>query len=139
MNHFCEICNKSYASNQSLWTHKKNKHNNTELKNSIETNKKIDTYKCKHCSKEFSQYQNRWRHEKQCEKKSNLHKTIEEMKKEIDKLKSKQSMNKPICETTINNEFCKFLSKPGIEDMSAISEKDIEQILNQNLWSNCTY
>ena len=132
MSHFCEICNKSYASNQSLWTHKKNKHNNIEQKNIIKTNKKIDTYKCKHCSKEFSQYQNRWRHEQKCEKKSNLHKTIEEMKKEIDKLKSNQSIDKPICDS--NNKFCKFLSKPGIEDLSGISEKDIEQILNQKIY-----
>ncbi len=48
MSYFCNICNKSYSSNKSLWSHNKKYHKTIieEYKNNIGV---IQEYKCDFC------------------------------------------------------------------------------------------
>ena len=75
--HKCNICNKTYSSYKTLWTHNKNKHkniiiphntniilDNTNIIHNLVENAK---YSCKYCIKSFNNYQNRWKHEKKCQ------------------------------------------------------------------------
>ena len=92
--HKCNICNKTYSSYKTLWTHNKNIHKSEEIKkcqnvviNSHNTD--INTLKCKFCNKNFQNRSNRYRHEQKCkimfdekEKKNNEIK-IAEINKEI--------------------------------------------------------
>ena len=96
MSYFCNICNKSYSSNKSLWLHNKKYH-----KTAIEQNETNDCtnqeYKCNFCDKVFSKYQNRWRHQKTCKNNQSvrtestdiLTEKIIKMEKEIENLKQK--------------------------------------------------
>ena len=126
----CEICNKLYASYQSLWKHKRKFHTNNEI---IEiTNKK---YYCKFCLIKFNNRQSKWRHEKSCDKFNKTHELeikIEKMEKEMEKLKTEPKINNitnNINKGIINN----FFSQPGSERINMLNEKEIEYILDQEL------
>jgi hypothetical protein len=101
----CKICNKDYASYQSLWIHNKKFHNNhitdsngnitdsngniTDSNGNITINKLI----CKYCKKIFKHVQNRHEHEKKvCEKKLTKIK-INEIKNTELKTNSLQTIN----------------------------------------------
>ena len=88
----CEICNKEFASRQSLWNHKTRKHVNTDNHNDNHDNhcdnhndnpndyrvhSKNKKYYCTKCNKIFNNYQNRWRHEKNCDDIKTIHKKDE--------------------------------------------------------------
>ena len=70
----CKICNKSYASYQSLWIHNKKFHTTVVLKTSETSEKTSETsenilkknYNCRKCNKVFHNIKTRWSHEKIC-------------------------------------------------------------------------
>ena len=70
----CKICNKSYASYQSLWIHNKKFHTTVVLKTSGTSEKTSETsenilkknYNCRKCNKVFHNIKTRWSHEKIC-------------------------------------------------------------------------
>jgi hypothetical protein len=66
----CNICNKNYASYQSLWNHNNIKHKDKrhELVNVSSTNRhhNVNTYKCCYCKDRFSSRQSKWYHQKNC-------------------------------------------------------------------------
>jgi hypothetical protein len=70
----CKICNKSYASYQSLWIHNKKFHTTVILKTSRTSEKTSETsenilkknYNCRKCNKVFHNIKTRWSHEKIC-------------------------------------------------------------------------
>ena len=103
----CDICNKVYVNNSSLWNHKSRIHmvksdeRNPERNPSVTPNVTLnDTikseYNCTYCNAIFHKRQHRWRHEKICKVKdisgselNELLNTVNVMKKEIERLKSK--------------------------------------------------
>ncbi len=81
--HTCNLCNKIYASYQSLCNHRTIKHKTAYDNPSIildnhqiildnpiteNENQPAKTYECRICNKSFNYFQNRWRHEKICNK-----------------------------------------------------------------------
>ncbi len=69
--HKCNICNKSYSSYKTLWTHNKNIHkNNITIKQPITTNEQLlttkKTFSCNYCNKSYSIQQSKWKHEQKC-------------------------------------------------------------------------
>ena len=68
----CNICNKFYKNNKSLWKHKYVYHkptkspNNNPVYNPPIIIEEDNDYKCRKCDKSFGFIQNRWRHEKIC-------------------------------------------------------------------------
>jgi hypothetical protein len=62
--HICNVCEKNYASANSLWIHN-NKYHNTEVTKNKSIKKKI-IVNCQHCNKQFNNCSNRTRHEKTC-------------------------------------------------------------------------
>ena len=98
--HKCNICNKNYASKQSLWNHNNKFHNNiisqksaknqsknhpTSVKNQpIVIQSVLDTkhniLECKYCNKSYKHIQSRWKHEQKCN-------IINENNLELDKIK----------------------------------------------------
>jgi hypothetical protein len=117
----CNICNKKYASKQSLWNHNHKYHlpndNKKQTIDNIHDNKKqtIDNIHdnkkqtfndinnnriCKFCNNVFSHRNSRWKHEQKCKVKSNDDQ-IMELKKEINELKEK--INNTQQASNINN------------------------------------
>lgn len=93
--HRCNVCNKNYASKQSLWNHTNKFHDNIKViesskSNSIQSSKSNSknvlnlSYNnhCKYCSKSFKYKQGRWKHEQKCNIKIN-NQEIMELKKEL--------------------------------------------------------
>jgi hypothetical protein len=117
--HYCNICNKSYSSSNSLWNHNKKfhtlkndicTHNVTNLYSfcspSVVLNSEKKNYNCYYCNKVLSSRQNKWRHEKVCITKNNNQEIIEKQNQEIIKLKEKLNNKLFISNTnngTINN------------------------------------
>ena len=127
----CNICNKIYASNSSLWNHNNKFHKNNI--NQISTiSKQISTninqpstninptsnieakkYECKNCNKQFNSIQARWKHNKKCiEIKTDNKSEFEEFKNTILELlqkhskihpKTLQKINKQLINNNINN------------------------------------
>ena len=123
MEHYCDKCNKNYASYQSLWIHTKKYHNNSDnhfdnhdnhfdnhdnhFDNHTNNHKNPLTknYNCRKCNKIFSCFQNRWRHEKKCKETNsneNLKKEIIELKNKVYKLENKKTNNKSTMNIKIN-------------------------------------
>lgn len=123
----CTICNKNYKNNSSLWKHNKKFHSEDTIK---DTNEKSD-FKCKYCGKEYSNRNSKYKHQVGCKDKSiNFENQINELKKQIEEIK-----NKP---TSINNNYINkgtinFFNKPGLEDPSLLTEKEVEYILDEEL------
>jgi hypothetical protein len=63
MKYYCEVCNKSYSTKNSLWNHKKNYHEGSKANKSI--NKKV-SLSCLYCNKTFANKSNMNRHKKNC-------------------------------------------------------------------------
>jgi hypothetical protein len=98
MDDICTICNKSYSSYKSLWTHNKKFHNNLVFQkmntgihkndDSLTTNNlknDDELLTCKFCCKTYATRQNRWRHEKNCKMKGNIQ--LNEIKMENNEIK----------------------------------------------------
>ena len=72
--HLCNGCEKSYASYQSLWSHKKICNRNSNHTKRLDDNQTSDVptinqrkwYVCDRCKKTLSNYQSLWRHKKIC-------------------------------------------------------------------------
>ncbi len=145
--YFCKLCNLNYKSRTGLWKHNKNYHDNIK-KNHNENNQK-STNVCIYCEKVLSDRQSRWRHEKICKKKNNIeeiNKVKEEFNDKIQKLESQIEVikNKPSNITNIKNinngtinkgPVYNFLTKPGEENINILTEKEMEQIIEQEM--NC--
>ncbi len=116
--HVCKLCNKNYASRQSLWNHNNKYHLKITIEKSLKSNsvgssksnsKSVtesvhnDTseYHCRHCDKVFKYKQGRWNYEQKCKNKLSSQEIIELKKeltegiKEIEKIK-KQLVSKKI-------------------------------------------
>ncbi len=127
----CNICNKKYASKQSLWNHNHKYHDNnisqksaknqpniqpTSVKNQpIIIQSVLDTkysiLECKYCNKSYKHIQSRWKHEQKCKVKSNddqimeLKKELTNEIKEVRELKEqlKEKINNTQITSNVNN------------------------------------
>ena len=154
----CEQCNKIYKSRVGLWKHNQTYHNIVDLdKNNQEIGINVDTdikeYNCIHCNKKYTNKFSKYKHQIKCKINNNnqLEKIKLEFNDEINKLKSELEIikNKPASVTNIKNinninkgiinnnkgPVYNFLSKPGEENLSILTEKEIESILEQEM--NC--
>ena len=154
----CEQCNKIYKSRVGLWKHNQTYHNIVDLdKNNQEIGINVDTdikeYNCIHCNKKYTNKFSKYKHQIKCKINNNnqLEKIKLEFNDEINKLKSELEIikNKPSSVTNIKNinninkgiinnnkgPVYNFLSKPGEENLSILTEKEIESILEQEM--NC--
>lgn len=96
MNYNCNICNKDYASYQSLWIHKNKFHSNKKnneksegksdenLEEKLEENNKCKQYKCKLCNKVYNNRQSKYVHQKKCN--GNNNDELSKLKDQINKL-----------------------------------------------------
>jgi len=119
--HKCNICNKFYASKQSLWNHNNKFHNNIISLKSAKNQPKIQPtsaknqpiviqsvldikqsiLECKYCNKSYKHIQSRWKHEQKCQVKSN-NDEIMELKKKLKDIEDKIN-NTQQASTTITN------------------------------------
>lgn len=153
MDYQCEFCNKIYKSYQSLWNHKKIKHNN-ELN-------KGKKFNCTSCNKTFTRKFNMEYHVKNsCKKSENkvldktiiLEKQINNLQKEVTNLKQHALIskdftnNKTINTGTINNGVVNngtinngtinnfiYINKPGTENVLALNDIEIDEIFTKGL------
>ena len=99
MEYKCNICNKQYASYQSLWIHNKKFHlKNKKIITETSKNTQNDyTYICEYCKRKFSRNDNLQRHHKTCKKykehlhsiqNKDLHEEIKKIKEEISTIKN---------------------------------------------------
>ena len=112
MEYRCKVCEKVYASYQSLWNHNRNMHtcaviqsNPMVIQKSSKSNPIINNdtltsstnnIMCKYCNKIFKYKQGKWKHEQKCCKKyeDNLYKQqIEKLTDDLEKLKHKIKKN----------------------------------------------
>jgi hypothetical protein len=159
MEHYCDKCNKNYASYQSLWIHTKKYHNNSDnhfdnhdnhFDNHTNNHKNPLTknYNCRKCNKIFSCFQNRWRHEKKCEEinsNENLKKEIIELKNKVYKLENKKTNNKSTMNIKINGNVIngnnhdsgpkQFIYKTGTEDIDKITYDEVSTIFDNEISS----
>jgi hypothetical protein len=158
--HTCNICNKNYASKQSLWNHNHKFHDNNISKKSAKNQPKIhqtsvknqpiviqsvlntkhNILECKYCNKLYKHIQSRWKHEQKCKVKSNDDQ-IMELKKEINELKEKinntqitTNSNNTNSNNTLNNKGTinnNYIIAFGKEEINNIlTEKEKIRILN---------
>ncbi len=112
--HKCIICDKFYASKQSLWNHNNKYHYNLIIEKSSKSNsiqssksnsenvlKLSSNNNCKYCSKNFKYKQGRWKHEQKCQVKSN-NDEIMELKKKLKDIEDKIN-NTQLASTITNN------------------------------------
>lgn len=120
----CKICNLEFKTRSGLWKH--NKIHATELEKK---------HLCKYCEKELCNRQSRWRHEKQsCAKNPEIH-------PEINTINNPQTNNQTAHTITNihtqnnNNTINITFNKLGNEDISILTQDEIEEIINNGL--NC--
>jgi len=82
----CNICNKIYASKNSLYNHNKKFHTN------IENEIIIKNYLCKICNKIFTSRQGKYQHEKICKNKKETIHDLEIKKIELEKIKEENKL-----------------------------------------------
>jgi hypothetical protein len=95
--YYCKICNKYYASINSLSNHRRKLHHDTyEKYNNKSKNNEDNLYYCRFCEdKSYNNPKTRWKHEQKCKQKKEsnfIEKILEEnknIKAECDKLKNK--------------------------------------------------
>ena len=135
----CEFCNKTYKTQNGLW-----KHNN---KYHIDKLKLINDCVCYYCNKKLSDRHSKWRHEKICMNKNthDINFIKSEFSNKILKLESELEIvkNKPatinniknINKGIINKGVINFIKPIGAENISVITEKEAENILEKEM--NC--
>jgi len=139
----CKICNKSYASYQSLWIHNKKFHTTVILKTSRTSEKTSETsenilkknYNCRKCNKVFHNIKTRWSHEKICNcntvmiEKNQILKTdivkINDQSNTIVKM-NKSPNNNPIIQNNI------FIQNPINDNTITFNDKKIKYFSYQN-------
>jgi hypothetical protein len=133
----CDKCKKTYKSRTGLW-----KHSQTCVVELIQENKK---YVCNFCHRHYDNKYSKYKHQKKCGIKNNQ---IEDINEEITKLKTELEIvkNKPATINNINNikninkgiinkGVINYIKPPGSEDISVITEKEAEKILENEM--NC--
>jgi hypothetical protein len=159
MEHVCNICNKKYASYQSLWNHNRKYHdivsNQKVTIGSSESNQKVtmessennyNKLACKYCNKIFRYKQGKWRHEQNCQEKQN-YKDIKleliEINNKINKLE-KKSNNKPITNIKVHGNIIgnnhdsgpkQIIYKTGTENIDLISYDEVSTIFDNEISS----
>jgi hypothetical protein len=145
----CNICNKKYASSNSLWNHNKKFHTKIASDVGLQNPNGVlvpTVNNCKFCKKSFNNRQNKYRHEKICKSKDNkidlLEKEIIELKNMITTTNNSKIVNKNTNNTnninhgTINNNTF-IINKIGEESISKLKFKDIKNIFREQ--KNCLY
>ena len=121
--YYCEICNKTYASNNSLWNHNKTYH--------IKINDKID-YECDYCHKSFNHKTNKYRHMKSCKVKKFKEEQNELEKKRLELEERKiillEKKEERISKTINNNE----LVAPSLKTIKKLLDDKKNQIINSH-------
>jgi len=158
--HKCNICNKNYASKQSLWNHNNKFHNNiisqksaknqsknhpTSVKNQpIVIQSVLDTkhniLECKYCNKSYKHIQSRWKHEQKCKVKSNndeimeLKKKLKDIEDKINNTHQGSTITNTTNTNTLNNKGTinnNYIIAFGKEEINNIlTEKEKFKILN---------
>ena len=144
----CKICNRKYASNNSLRNHNKKFHNDEEI-----------IHKCEHCNKIFTRKDNLTRHSKNCKSKNKSE--IIQLKNKVQDLEkilitnniitnnNNNTVNNNTLNTvnnnnnnTVNNNTLNkvniLINHPGYEDINGLTEKEILFILGENISSIVT-
>ena len=131
----CLICNKKYATYQTLWTHNKKFHKSDPIQTKKTEEKK---YSCTFCNKDFKLRQYRWKHEKICKKNN---KDIIELKNKINELEKHIIDKVPnnivnninngsiINNITINNFGNESITNLTYEEIKKIAKKNINCLL----------
>lgn len=158
MSVLCDICNKLYASNSSLWNHKNkihaNKINKSDENDVISTSlpdvimlSSTKSKLCRYCNKSFYDRNNRNRHEKTCKNKdisgselNELRSTVNKLQQEINELKNNNSIkqNKIVNNANqvnmncgvVNNISIMPLGKENIDEL--LTNEQIAEILKLN-------
>lgn len=158
MSILCDICNKLYASNSSLWNHKNkihaNKINKSDENDVISTSlpdvimsSSTKSKLCRYCNKSFYDRNNRNRHEKTCKNKdisgselNELRSTVNKLQQEINELKNNNSIkqNKIVNNANqvnmncgvVNNISIMPLGKENIDEL--LTNEQIAEILKLN-------
>ena len=143
----CEICNKNYKSNNSLWNHNNKFHNkkisinnqNTIINNqNTIINNQNNKLNCKYCKKIFSHQNNRWRHEKTCKKKEEskieiLEKKIKELEKKLNNKNDSKKINNTINNGTINNTTNNItIIEFGKENINKLPINEIKRLIRND-------
>jgi hypothetical protein len=145
MEHRCNVCNKVYASYQSLWNHNKIKHNTITANitqntaNITQNTAKINKNSlCIYCNKCFSRNDSLKRHQLKCYKKieDNLYKQqIEKLTDDLEKLKhkiNKKSTNKIINYNTVNNNLTN-INNIGTEKITDLTRDEKKYIMSHGM------
>ena len=133
--YLCKICDKHYKTANGLWKHNDKYHKKIE----------VSDYTCKVCGKVYNNRNSKYKHQKKCKINNNQMETIKE---ELTKIKSELEIvkNKPATINNINNikninkgiinkGVMNYIKPPGTEDISLITEKEAEKILENEM--NC--
>lgn len=138
----CNICNKDFASFQSLCNHKKIFHNNIITNNFINNNKQesqpIKIYKCSKCDKTYKHFQSKWRHEIKCNgktKETNIEQQLSLINDRINKLESKPNIINYNNNNSKNIQNIIIASQPGMESIDQFTSKDRKVIMEKGLHS----
>jgi hypothetical protein len=116
----CDICNKTYATYNTLWTHNKKFH----------TKKPGKEYICKHCNKSYDNKQTKYYHQKYCKIRKPEEK-INTLPANIQKPEEKSNIIKHTSvKSTKNNICCANLINNQLIDTILNKNKLIEQLYN---------
>jgi len=142
----CTICNKSYASYQSLWIHNKKFHNKIDQHNqhsdqhiqqsnqhSNQKEIKLNNLICKYCTKKFSFIQSRWVHEKKCKLINNLITNNNLTTTNITNNNIKNVNSNNITNNNITNKI--IINAIGNENILNLSKKAVMNLFNQEFIS----
>jgi hypothetical protein len=161
MDYNCNICNKKYASYQSLWIHNKKYHIDNFPQNSSiypqnssiypqnssilpQVKNKINKLNCEICKKVFSRSDNLKRHQLKCNKNKfdNYDYELELLKNEIKSLKTN---NKPITNIKVHGTMIngnnhdsgpkQIIYKTGTENIDQISYDEVSTIFDNEISS----
>jgi hypothetical protein len=126
----CKFCDKEYETYMGLWKHIKNKHKNTtEL---LKENKIIEINQiCKSCKKTFSHSKNRWRHEKFNCKVNKLNNS--EITNITNNIQTQNNITNNITNIQNNNTINISFNALGCEDVSILTQEQIEEVINKGL------
>jgi hypothetical protein len=139
----CTQCEKEYNSYMGLWKHKKNKHTDDNKETIINepADNEISKYNtCKYCNKVFNNPNHRWRHEKKnCKlnKQSvpNAMQTINNTNIQTQNNNTIHTQNNNITNIQTQNIINIQFNKLGSEDISILTQDEIEEIINNGLSS----
>jgi hypothetical protein len=100
-NFICELCDKSYASSQSLTNHKRMFHSDEKDANRNK-NEKDNLYHCRYCDKKsYTTANSRWKHESKCKPPDNTVDNVLEENKKISEENKKLKLNQEALTKTI--------------------------------------